>query len=448
VNIRAVAAQLLSSFPRQYFNYEHKIAAMAKRLHLAQADQDFLYLIVKGVIQYRRLLDYIIQTVLDQALDKLEPEIVNILRAGAYQYLVLGTPLYAVTNESVIATKQLRKAAVAGLVNAVLRRLPDEAELNRQLAKLPANEALAIRTSHPQWLIDRWIGRHGLENTRQLAIFNNTYQQIYFRHNRLRIPWEQLEFQLKEAGFSPVIALADPVVFFTVDQPGRLLKSELWSAGYFSVQDNSQALAVRLLNPQPGEVVVDACAGPGGKTGFIAQLVGPSARIYAFDISATKIKLLQNEAFRLGIDFVNYGVADARKDRYPQADKILIDVPCSGTGVMARRADLRWNRKLEEIENLVEKQRQILEHMAAQLQPGGILVYSTCSLEEEENGGNVDWFLKNHPEFSIEPAAKFIEQGWCTPNGAVQVLPFVHRQTGSFAVRLINDNPGGRGARA
>jgi len=440
VNIRGVAAQILSSFAGRYFNYERKIAAMAKRLHLAQADQDFLYLIVKGVIQYRKFLDYVLQTVLDHSLDKLELEIVNILRAGAYQYLILGTPLYAVTNESVAAAKQLRKAAAASLVNAVLRRLPDKEELNRQFSVMPVNEALAIQTSHPQWLIDRWIGEYGFENTRQLAIFNNSYQQIYFRYNQLKITWESLEAQLREAGFTPEIAMAKPIVFFTVDQPGLLLKSELWSVGYFSVQDISQALAVRLLNPQPGEVIVDACAGPGGKTGFIAQLAGPSARIYAFDISATKIRLLQNEAFRLGIDFVNYGIADARKGRFPQADKILIDVPCSGTGVLARRADLRWNRKLGEIKSLAIKQRQILENMATYVKPGGILVYSTCSLEKEENWENVDWFLSSHPRFRIEPAGQFVEHDWCSQREAVQVLPFIHQQTGSLAVRLVHEN--------
>jgi 16S rRNA (cytosine967-C5)-methyltransferase len=444
VNIRGVAAQILSSFVGRYFNYERKIAVAAKRLHLAQADQDFLYLIVKGVIQYRKFLDYVLQTVLNHSLEKLEPEIANILRSGVYQYLILGTPRYAVTNEAVAAAKQLRKSAAAGLVNAVLRRMPEQAAINRQFSMMPVNEALAIQTSHPQWLIDRWIGEYGLENTRQLAVFNNTYQQIYFRHNRIKIAWEQLEIQLKVAGFSLEIVEVEPIVFFKVEQPGLLLKSKLWPAGYFSVQDISQALAVRLLNPQPGEVIIDACAGPGGKTGFIAQLGGPSARIYAFDISATKIKMLQNEAFRLGIDFVNYGVADARKDCFPQADKILIDVPCSGTGVLARRADLRWNRKLREIKSLAIKQRQILENMATYVKPGGILVYSTCSLEKEENRENVDWFLSSHPEFRIEPADQFVEHDWCSQQGAVQILPFIHQQTGSFAVRLVNENPSSR----
>ena len=444
MNIRAAAAQILSSFAGRDFNYESKIALTAKRLHLTQADQDFLYLIVKGVIQYRKFLDYVLQTILDRALEKLEPEIANILRSGAYQYLILGTPLYAVTNESVAAAKQLRKAAAASLINAVLRRLPNKEALNKQFSTLPANEALAIQTSHPQWLIDRWIGQFGIENTRQLASFNNSYQQIYFRHNRLKITWESLAVQLREAGFTPEVAMAEPIAFFTVEQPGLLLKSELWSAGYFSVQDISQALAVRLLNPQPGEVIIDACAGLGGKTGFIAQLVGPSAKIYAFDIAATKIKLLQNEAFRLGIDFVNYGIADARRDRFPQADKILMDVPCSGTGVLARRADLRWNRKLGEIKSLAIKQRQILANMANYVRPGGILVYSTCSLEKEENWENLDWFLSTHSRFRVEPADQFVEHDWCSQQGAVQVFPFIHQQTGNFAVRLVNESPSSR----
>jgi 16S rRNA (cytosine967-C5)-methyltransferase len=287
-------------------------------------------------------------------------------------------------------------------------------------------------------LIDRWISEYGQKNTEQIVKFNNIYQKIYFRHNPIRISGENLQDRLLEKKYSIDIACSNSVIFFYVDKPGVLLKSDIFRRGFISVQDISQSLAVRLLDPKSGETIVDACAAPGGKTGFIAQLTGSSGNIHAYDISQGKVRLLKNEIFRLGIDFVNYGVADARTDSFPMADKILLDVPCSGTGVLARRADLRWNRKREDIEKLLDIQRQILANMAHYCKPGGIIVYSTCSIEPEENWSNIEWFMHSYPAFKIESADLFIEKKWCNENGAIAILPHVHRQTGSFAVRLIN----------
>ncbi len=438
MNTRAAAAQILSSCQRQYFNYEQKIADTADRLHFSQKDRDFLYILVKGVILYRDYLDHVIGMILKSPIKRLENIVLNLLRVGTFQHLILETPLYATTNETVRAAKDLNKFRAVGLINAALRHLPSKEELEIHFRQLPENESLAIRYSHPQWLIDRWISEYGQKNTEQIAEFNNSYQEIYFRHNPVRISWENLQDRLLEEKYSIDIASSEPVTFFSVDKPGVLLKSDMFKRGFLSVQDISQSPAVRLLNPKSGETIVDACAAPGGKTGFIAQLAGASGKIHAYDISQGKVRLLKNEIFRLGIDFVNYGVADARTNSFPMADKILLDVPCSGTGVLARRADLRWNRKREDIEKLLDIQRQILANTAHYCKPGGIIVYSTCSIEPEENWSNIEWFLQSHPVFKIESADRFIENKWCNKNGTVAILPHVHRQTGSFAVRLVN----------
>lgn len=438
MNTRAAAAQILSSFQRQYFNYEQKIADTADRLCFSQKDRDFLYILVKGVILYREYLDHVIRMILKSPIKRLEKVVLNLLRVGTFQHLILEAPLYATTNETVRAAKDLNKFRAVGLINAALRHLPSKEELEIHFRQLPVNESLAIRYSHPQWLIDRWISEYGQKNTERIAEFNNSYQEIYFRHNPVRIAWKNLQDRLLEEKYSIDIASSEPVTFFNVDKPGVLLKSDIFKTGFLSVQDISQSLAVRLLDPKSGETIIDACAAPGGKTGFIAQLAGSSGKIYAYDISQEKVRLLKNEIFRLGIDFVNYGVADARTDSFPVADKILLDVPCSGTGVLARRADLRWNRKREDIEKLLDIQRQILVNMVQYCKPGGIVVYSTCSIEPEENWSNIEWFLQSHPAFKIESADRFIEKKWCNENGTVAILPHVHRQTGSFAVRLVN----------
>jgi len=438
VNTRAAAAQILSSCQRQYFNYEQKIADTADRLSFSQKDRDFLYILVKGVILYRDYLDHVIMMILKSPIKRLEKIVLNLLRVGTFQHLILETPLYATTNETVRAAKDLNKFRAVGLINAALRHLPSKEELEIHFRQLPVNEFLAIRYSHPQWLIDRWISEYGQKNTERIAEFNNIYQEIYFRHNPVRISWENLQDRLIEEKYSIDIASSDPITFFSVDKPGVLLKSDMFKRGFLSVQDISQSLAARLLDPKSGETIIDVCAAPGGKTGFIAQLAGSSGKIYAYDISPVKVRLLKNEIFCLGIDFVNYGVADARTDSFPMADKILLDVPCSGTGVLARRADLRWNRKREDIEKLFDIQRQILANVVHYCKPGGIFVYSTCSIEPEENWSNIEWFLRSHPAFKRESAERYIESKWCNENGTVAILPHVHRQTGSFAVRLAN----------
>ncbi|MBN2601481.1 MAG: 16S rRNA (cytosine(967)-C(5))-methyltransferase RsmB [Candidatus Marinimicrobia bacterium] len=436
MNIRTAAVRILNSYHHQYFNYENRITAMADRLQLSEKDRDFLYLLVKGVILHRLYLDHVIEIASQRSVSKFENTVLNLLRVGVFQYLILETPPHAFTNETVEAAKQLKKPRAAGLINGILRHLPSKDDLETRFSKLPDNASLAIRYSHPQWMINRWIENFGIENTQIIADFNNSYQKIYFRHNPVKISWENLFQLLKDSGYAITVATDSPIIFFSTDTPGELIRSELFTNGFMSVQDISQSLAVRLLNPQPGETIIDACAAPGGKTGMIAQLAGRESIVHAYDISADKVILLKNEAFRLGLDFVNYGVADARSGTFPLADKVLLDVPCSGTGVMARRADLRWNRTPQDLQTLRIMQREILTNMISVVKPGGVLVYSTCSIEPEENWQNIEWFLKENQDFTIENADNFVEAKWCDKNGAVQVLPHFHNETGGFAVRL------------
>ena len=409
---------------------------MALRMKLSGKDRDFLYILVKGVIVYQKYLDFVIEQASHRSVTKFENTVLNLLRIGVFQSMILKTPAHAFTNETVEAARQLKKPRATGLINAVLRNLPTRDELVVQLSQLPDSDVLAIESSHPQWLVERWIERFGLENTRKIAAFNNNYQKIYFRHNPIKIDWPDLEQKLNDRDIQMSIEIDDPLVFFSVDEPGELLRSDLFEKGFMSVQDISQAQSVLLLQPQSGETILDVCAAPGGKTGMIAQLSGSEAFIYASDISKGKIKQLQNEGFRLGLDFVNYSVADARSEKFRMADKILLDVPCSGTGVIARRADLRWNRTADQLDSLIKIQREILGNTAQCLKPNGVMVYSTCSLEAEENWQNIEWFLVSNQDFFLEDAREIIDKKWCDKKGAVQIFPHVHDETGGFAARL------------
>jgi len=368
---------------------------------------------------------------------------IHLLRVGAFQFVVLKTPPHALVYETVEAAKELKRPDLVPLINAVLRNLPEETDWRKSLSRITdETERLGIEFSHPNWLVKRWIANFDEESTRQILEFDNSYQPICFRHNPIRFSWSMTEERLARQKQTVKIISEKPIHFFSVNRPGILLKSDFFREGGCSVQDYNQALAVLLLSPKEGETIIDVCAAPGGKSTLIAQLTGNRSTVYASDINEQKLELVKNECFRLGIDSINYRVADASRDAFPEADKVLIDAPCTGTGVLSRRADLRWNRTAHHMKQVCYLQIKILENMSKFVRIGGALVYSTCSLEPEENWNIVREFLTSHPEFSVQPAQKWVERTYCDDSGAVQIFPHRHGFTGSFAVRLNKASSG------
>ena len=436
MNTRAAAALILDNLGDSYRYFEERVAYFCTRQHFKQADRDFIYLMVKGVVQNRSLLDFVIAGGIKRPLAQLEPLALNLLRLGVLQNIILQTPAYAAVNETTAAARELGRRDLAVLVNGFLRNLPPLETWRARLDNLSAAEALAVEYSHPLWLVEKWIRDFGPLKTTRLLQFNNSSPGIIFRHNPIRSNWTTWRAELVTAGYEPECIAEKPVAFFRVNQPGRLLKSTFFKKGYCSVQDYSQSLAVNLLDPQAGETILDVCAAPGGKTTYIAQQTAGRAIIYASDQSERKLAKLQESACRLGLDFINYRVADAMMAEYPQADKILVDAPCSGTGVIARRADLRWNRTPEELAKFPVMQSAILNNVSRFVRPGGALIYSTCTLEAEENWGVAEAFLANHPDFFSEPGEEWVALAFCDERGAVCIRPFDQGLTGTFAVRL------------
>jgi len=440
LNTRAAAASVLRSLGADGKGYENATTQLAGRLCFSQADRDYLYQLVKGVIQHRTLLDYAIRLGIGQGIDRTDSRALHLLRLGAFQRYLLNTPDYAMVNETVTAARELGGSRLAAFLNQALRKLPPESVWQQQLTQLPAVERLAIQYSHPQWLVVRWVTRWGQEATGQLLQFNNTYQTITFRHNPLRCRWEDAAERIASVAGPPLIIATRPLTFYIVPQPGLLLQSDLFRQGYCSVQDFSQALVVGLLDPQPGETIIDACAAPGGKSTAIAQSAGRTTRIYATDLEESRTNLIRNECRRLSIDWMTIATADAATAAYPIADRILLDAPCSGTGILGRRADLRWNRRPEDLPHYPPKQLKMLGNMSRFVRPGGQLIYSTCTLEEEENWGVVRQFLDGHPEFRLIPADQRIASRWCDTLGAMVIWPHVHHLPGAFAVCLEHLN--------
>jgi 16S rRNA (cytosine967-C5)-methyltransferase len=405
---------------------------------LSPADRGLCQELVYGVARWQSTLDWMIELKSPGRTQK--PALQTLLRLGLYQIFWLDRiPNHAAVNETVEQAKRDGFGPQAGFVNAVLRGyLREFDETKATLASLKQTQP-HLGYSHPEWLVARWQQRWGAEKTAQLLDWNNTPPKTYVRVNSLmfgadalkssrdrqvtgaRPPVQStirrpfLERTFKDAG--DVLAqwrdegidydfvrrdwLDDNLVFeFKAHPPISTLAS--FQRGLFYVQDPSTLASVNELDPQPGDTVLDLCAAPGGKTTYIAQLMGNRGRLLAHDVSPDRLKLIQENCARLGATCVETTTSSELAATPQRFDRILVDAPCSNTGVMRRRVDLRWRIRAEEIERLRITQLDLLRRAAGLLKPGGTLVYSTCSLEMEENGGLIEQFLRANRKFTVD----------------------------------------------
>jgi 16S rRNA (cytosine967-C5)-methyltransferase len=364
-------------------------AILARRLRsteLTPADRGFATELFYGVVRNLTLLDFWIGSLRPQ---DLEVGARDILRLGLYQLFFLETPEHA----AVFETVELAGPKLRSLVNAILRNAVRKKETLLQSAR---QQDLSITSSHPQFLIERWSQNFGAESAAALCEWNNRPAPIYARINLLKTSHEEFLARHPEAE-----ALPGHANFVRLQG----IRSEALAAGHCYIQDPSTALACRLLDPKPGERVLDACAAPGGKTGFIADLMRNRGEILACDRDASRIQTLQNNLERLGVgisrmahhDWID-GQAVPEALRPLSFDRILIDAPCSNTGVMRRRVDLRWRLSPKDFSRMPQEQLCILRAVVPLLKAGGVLVYSTCSIEPEENENVVNAILR---EFSF-----------------------------------------------
>jgi 16S rRNA (cytosine967-C5)-methyltransferase len=331
-------------------------------------------------------------------------------------------------NETVELAKHTGFNTQAGFVNAVLRGYLREAdETKKLLAGLKISQP-ALGWSQPEWLVEKWRKNFGDEKTRQLLDWNNTPPKNFARSNTLKTDAGKLVERWREENVE--------YDFFTRDWTGENLVFELKSHpplatlpsfrdGWFYIQDPSTLLAVRELDPQPGETILDLCAAPGGKTTFIAQQMNNQGRLVAHDTFPDRLKLIEENCQRLGVTCVETILPSTLNSQLSTGfDRILVDAPCSNTGVLRRRVDLRWRISSEEILRLKKTQLELLQQAATKLKPGGTLVYSTCSLEPEENSEVVKEFLAAHQNFKLASER--------------QLLPFADHVDGAFVARLEN----------
>jgi 16S rRNA (cytosine967-C5)-methyltransferase len=392
---------------------EHLLETGLARTSLSSAaDRHLCQELVYGIVRWQATLDWLILRKTENKVQK--PIIQDLLRLGLYQIFWLDRiPAHAAVNETVQLTRQYGYTRQAGFINAVLRGYVREAAATRAiLQELKAGEP-AKGYSQPDWLVQRWRQRWGPENARRLLEWNNTPPKTYARINLLKADPGKLLEQWREENVDYDFFRCDwaeeNLVFELKSHPA-LAHLPSFRQGLFYVQDPSTLLSVHALGAKPGETVLDICAAPGGKLTYIAQLMRNEGRLVAYDPSPQRLQMLTENCARLGVACASIlpPPAQGQPGDNPLAgqalrfDRILVDAPCSNTGVMRRRVDLRWRIRPEEIERLRLAQMDLLKISSALLVPGGTLVYSTCSLEPEENGELVREFLKANSQFEIK----------------------------------------------
>ncbi|MBE3577341.1 MAG: 16S rRNA (cytosine(967)-C(5))-methyltransferase RsmB [Limnochordales bacterium] len=419
-----------------------------KRARLNVREAALASQLVYGTLRWRGRLDWQLELFLKRPLEKLDPPVRNALRLGLYQALFLHSiPVPVAVHESVELVRRSGCRGAAGFVNAVLRKAVQAKvrQLLPPLAKHPA-EHLAIRYSHPLWLVERWINRLGCRETARLCLANNRWPPLTLRTNLLRISRIELIAALAREGVRAVPGRYAPEAVLVEHLPG-IESSAAFRAGFFQVQDESSMLVAHLMAPGPDDLVLDLCSAPGGKTTHLAEYMGGSGRVIAFDPKPAKLRLVASAARRLGLSNIETRVADARQVSGYEADRVLVDAPCSGLGVLRRRPELRWRRSRDDIRQLVQLQREILAAAARLVRPGGVLVYSTCTTEPEENEENVGWFLNTHSNFRLDVARAFLpvpadalQQAVIRLPGSggecLQLWPHRHGTDGFFMARL------------
>ena len=379
------------------------LAAELKRENLSAADAALASRIVYGVLQNRMLIDYYLSAYCAQRLDHLQQPLPDILRTGAYQILFLDkVPPSAAVNESVELAKASRRGAAAGLVNAVLRRLSQN---RNRLPALPedAVERLSLETSHPKWLTERMLSLLGAADAEAFLRLNNAVTPIAAQINPLKVTAESLLRELAGAG---VEASMHPWVpdCLELSGVGDLATLPAFYRGEMTVQDAAARLVSLVAGVRPGARVLDVCAAPGGKAFSAAFAMRDEGEIIACDLHESKLRRIRGGAARLGLGCIRTRAADGRAYRAEWAeafDAVLCDVPCSGLGVIRKKPDIRYKEPAA-LAGLPDVQRAILGNSARYVRPGGVLVYSTCTVLPEENERVTDGFLNENPSFSYE----------------------------------------------
>lgn len=441
INPREIAAQAMKEIMEDGAYNNMTLRRLLKQNGaMPTKDRALVTEIVNGTLRNLYFVDHVISQVSSVKTQKMKPWILAILRTAVYQMYFMKIPDSAACNEAVKLAQLQGLGELKGFVNGVLRSAGRQ-KGNIDLPKMDTAEYLNIFYSHPLWLVRMWIAYYGFEETEEICKQNNQSPDVSIRVNTLKTDPQKLQALLEAEGVTVKKGLFSEKALH-LKGTSDLGRSKPFLQGLFHVQDESSQLAVALLNPQKGEKVLDLCAAPGGKSFTIAQEMEDRGVLVSGDIFEHKIELMEEGAARLGIIIMDCKLQDARElqeENIERFDRVLVDAPCSGLGLMGKKPDIRMKKNGDEIDILVGIQREILEVAGRYVKTGGILVYSTCTLSKKENEKNVEWFLKEHPEFIGEDISEEIPPSFANDTaklGYVTILPHISKTDGFFMAKL------------
>lgn len=426
-NVREATVELLESIEKNQSYSNLLLNSTIEKNNIPSIDIGLLTELTYGTLQRRMALDYFLKPFIKNS-KKLENWVQQLLRITLYQMVYLDKiPDRAAIYEAVEIAKKRGHKGIAGMVNGVLRSIQREGLPSLDEVSDPI-EKLSIETSHPEWLVKRWVDQFGYERTKEMCEVNLTAPLQSARVNLTKTTVREVIEDLDEEGFlvekSPVIPEAIRAL------RGNLALSRAFKKGMISIQDESSMLAAYALAPHENELILDACAAPGGKTTHIAETLKLTGGVISLDLHEHKVKLINENAKRLGLGNIRTIAMDSRKagEHFQEEyfDRILLDAPCSGLGVMRRKPDMKYTKKEQDLYQLSTIQQNLLNSVSPLVKKGGILVYSTCTVDKEENEGTVLKFLHEHPEFEIDASLKERMPEAIKPlvtDGFLQILP-------------------------
>ena len=441
--LRETALRLLTRIGEQGGFSHVLLDREINKQQLSRQDGGLLTEIVYGTLQRRDLIDYQIQPFIAKQ-KKIKPWVRWLLYMSVYQMTYLErVPDHAIIHEAVEISKKQGHKGISSFVNGVLRNVQRKGLQSTENIEDPV-ERLAIETSHPKWLVSRWVDQYGMDVTKDMCEANNHHLPMSIRVQPLRLSRQEAMDQLVEDGFSVKESpFSNQGIIVT---EGHILKHSLFIDGKVTVQDQSSMLVAEMMDLGRGMHVLDACSAPGGKTTHIAEKIEDVGTVTAYDLHAKKAKLVSKKAEQLQLTSITAAQADSRKlqelHQVETFDRVLMDAPCSGLGVLRGKPDIKYHKKEEDIYSLREIQDDLLNHVAPLLKKGGKLIYSTCTVDRHENEEAVKHFLDSHKEYEVDPS--FFDELPETLKGSIgesayglQIFPQEWDTDGFFLVRLI-----------
>ena len=406
-----------------------------KHPHLLREDKHRIRVCINEIIRYLGLIDHLIELGSERKIKYVNPKIRNVLRLGIYELIFDDiTPEFAAIHSNVeLAKKNINKKS-SSMVNAVMRKI-QRFSCNDESWKISFVRE-KIEFAYPKWLLKKWEIQFGENATKNLCTEFLKAKNMYIRLNIYRLSVDKLISILREYGIEVIQHKHFKLFFQVVSGQKYILDNYLFKEGIISVQDPAAGAVIELIDPQKNDFILDVCAAPGTKSLFMAQKIGQGGRVFACDNSQTRIDKALKDKSRHRLNNIEWHLLDASKDKYPLHEKILIDAPCSGTGVIGRRPDIKWRLRRKDIQRMANLQKSILDNVSNYLLPGGRLVYSTCSLEREENQDVVNSFLRHRHDFELIGTNSLLPNRWVSSDGFMFSFPNKTKTDGLFAAVL------------